>query len=273
MRSSIRTLIVLLVISSSSIATISSQKTDTLTFLEKQLLNCYKKILEAPSHERLEPAEAFYCNFVSCLKVEGSFEFPFKILENIGKIYSPDKRLRIYTWNVPVRINENLYYGIIQFYSPHHKEYFIYTLNYLHRLADSTQIINWEGSLYYSTVETKHASQKYYTLLGYNLSTPLSNKKVIEVISIDDFDKLYFCKKLIKYDGHLVDRVVFEYNEKAIMSLQYNDSMKMIVFDHLSPSKPSLMGQYEFYGPDFTYDGLKWEKGIWVHYSNIDVTN
>jgi hypothetical protein len=34
-----------------------------------------------------------------------------------------------------------------------------------------------------------------------------------------------------------------------------------------------MEGNYQFYGPDFTYDGLKFEKGIWVSYSNIDVTN
>jgi hypothetical protein len=57
------------------------------------------------------------------------------------------------------------------------------------------------------------------------------------------------------------------------MSLRYDPQKKMIVFDHLSPTKPSLEGQYEFYGPDFTYDGLKFEKGVWEHYQNIEITN
>jgi hypothetical protein len=34
-----------------------------------------------------------------------------------------------------------------------------------------------------------------------------------------------------------------------------------------------MEGKYEFYGPDFTYDGLKFEKGVWIHYQNIDITN
>jgi len=47
----------------------------------------------------------------------------------------------------------------------------------------------------------------------------------------------------------------------------------MIVFDHLSPSKPSLVGVYEFYGPDFSYDGYKFEKGMLELYPDIDIRN
>ena len=71
----------------------------------------------------------------------------------------------------------------------------------------------------------------------------------------------------------IIDNLAFVYNEKATMSLRYDEEKKMIIFDHLSPSQPSLEGKFEFYGPDFTYDGLKFEKGIWVHYPNIDITN
>ena len=45
------------------------------------------------------------------------------------------------------------------------------------------------------------------------------------------------------------------------MMLRYDDKLKMIVFDHLSPSKPSYEGKYQYYGPDFSYDGLIFEKG------------
>jgi len=42
--------------------------------------------------------------------------------------------------------------------------------------------------------------------------------------------------------------------------------MNMIIFDHLSPSKPSYTGNYQFYGPDFSYDGLEvlMDIGTWL---------
>lgn len=250
-----------------------SQNTDSLTVLESQLFTDYLNIMEAPVNKRHEASETFYNDFISYLNTPGSFEYPFDTLQNIGKIYSPDHRMRIYTWNIPAGINDNIYYGIVQFYSSAQKKYIIVPLNKSENLSNTNSKKSWDGSLYYKIVETKHAGQKYYTLLGFDLNTILSNKKTIDVISIDDFDELFFCKKLLQYEGRMVDRIVFEYNEKAMMSLQYNEDVKMIVFDHLSPSKPSLSGQYEFYGPDFTYDGLKWEKGVWIFYSNIDITN
>ena len=250
-----------------------SQNSDSLAFLEHQLLRDYSKIMEIPAGKRVESSETFYNEFISCLNIPESFEYPFDTLQNIGKIYSPDHRIRIYTWNIPAGIYENMYYGVVQFYSSEQEKYNIVPLNKTDSLYKGNPLKMWEGSLYYKIVETKHAGQKYYTLLGFDLNSILSNKKTIDVIAIDDFDDLYFCEKLLQYEGLMVDRIVFEYNEKAMMSMQYNEDLKMIVFDHLSPSKPSLNGQYEFYGPDFTYDGLKWEKGIWMFYSNIDITN
>jgi hypothetical protein len=57
------------------------------------------------------------------------------------------------------------------------------------------------------------------------------------------------------------------------MSLRYQENKDWIVFDHLAPSQTSLEGQYEFYGPDFTFDAFQWEKKRWVFKANVDVRN
>jgi len=57
------------------------------------------------------------------------------------------------------------------------------------------------------------------------------------------------------------------------MSLQWNEKMNMIIFDHLSPSKPSYTGNYQFYGPDFSYDGLEVVNGYWDLVEDIDIRN
>ena len=57
------------------------------------------------------------------------------------------------------------------------------------------------------------------------------------------------------------------------MGLKYDERFKMIVFDHLSPIRPELAGDYKFYGPDFSYDGYKFENGFWVYMPDLDVTN
>ena len=57
------------------------------------------------------------------------------------------------------------------------------------------------------------------------------------------------------------------------MSLRYNEKKKMIVFDHLSPSNQMLKNNYEFYGPDMTYDAYKFQNNSWNFLKNIEVGN
>ena len=56
------------------------------------------------------------------------------------------------------------------------------------------------------------------------------------------------------------------------MSLTYDKRLKMIIWDHLSPSKQELAGNYKYYGPDMTFDGLYFEKGVWKYVSDVDIT-
>ncbi len=254
--------------------TLFGQDSLSLNQCEEKLTVLYNSILNENPYNRENISRAFYDEFYTMLEEEeGSFTHPFSKLENIGKIYSADKRIRIYTWNIPYAMDKNLYYGIVQYYSNVHEKYIAVKLNDSLTYSQNSRPVDWPGALYYEIIVTRHTGQKYYTLLGFDLHNVLSNKKRIDVLSINEFDELYVCQKLFQYDGKLLDNLEFEYNEKVVMSLRYNHETKMIVFDHLSPGKPSLEHQYEFYGPDFTYDGLKFERGMWVLYKDIDITN
>jgi hypothetical protein len=240
---------------------------------ESKIKSELAKLLGFDLYKREAASIIFADSFLTVLQDEASFEYPFDSIKKIGKIYSPDHRLRIYSWNIPVGIDQSKYFAIVQYYAKREKKYYAVKMQSTEYLNGIIMVDNWPGALYYEIVETRHAGQKYYTLLGLDLGNMLTNKKVIDVVSIDDFDKFYFCPKLILFNKKLTDRLVFEYSEKASMTLKYYEDRKMIVFDHLSPEKPSMEGNFQFYGPDFTYDGLKFEKGIWVSYSDINVTN
>ena len=57
------------------------------------------------------------------------------------------------------------------------------------------------------------------------------------------------------------------------MSLKYYKRKNQIVFDHISPTKASLKGIEEFYGPDFTLDTFQWKSGKWNGKPNIEMRN
>lgn len=213
--------------------------------------------------------------FRDALKNEDSFTYPFDSLKNIGIISSEDEKLRILTWNLPFNDRTHKYFGFIQ-YKRSKRSYVFYELN------DNSEMIknpefeilndkNWYGALYYKIITNKYKGNVYYTLLGADLNNLLTKKKIIDILYFNKDQSLYFGNKVFKNRNTPVSRLIFEYSSQINMTLTYDEKKQMIVYDHLSPSRPSLEGEYEYYGPDFSYDALKFERGIWNTYSDVDI--
>jgi hypothetical protein len=216
--------------------------------------------------------------FEQALAIKESFSFPFDSLKNIGKIISPDKRLRLFTWNIPFSDGTHKYFGFIQYYPPRAKDFHVYRLT--DRKADidlpEEKILsdtNWFGALYYELVEARHEGATYYTLLGFDFNNLLTSKKIVDILYFRSDTIPVFGKPVFNYQDNLLNRIIFEYSSKVSMSLKYNKNLKMIIYDHLSPSKPSYKDHYMFYGPDFSYDGLEFRDGTWNEIRDVDVRN
>jgi hypothetical protein len=249
---------------------------DTLFFRqqEQKLILLQKGIKNAQGSEKNQLEIAFRDSLAVLLQYKGAQLFQFDSIKSIGHIISSDEKLHVYTWNIPQSGGYNNYYGIIQFYLKKDDKYISTVLEektgFLNKSQQAmAQPNNWPGALYYKIITNKVKDEVYYTLLGFDFNNLISNRKVIEVINIDEFGIPVFKQQGFVYNGKKLNRIVFEYTERAQMQLDYNDKTKLIVFDHLSPSKPSLQDQYQFYGPDLSYDGLKFIDGIWVHQSDI----
>ena len=216
--------------------------------------------------------------FEKALAIKESFSFPFDSLKNIGKIISADKKLRLFTWNIPFSDGTHKYFGFIQYYPPRAKDFSVYKLTDKKNGIDlpEEKILsdtNWFGALYYEIVEARHKGVTYYTLLGFDFNNLLTSKKIIDILYFNGDTIPVFGKPVFNYQDNLLNRIIFEYSSKVSMSLKYNKNLKMIIYDHLSPSKPSYKDHYMFYGPDFSYDGLKFDNDRWNLIKNIDVRN
>ncbi len=212
------------------------------------------------------------------LSIERSFSYNFDSLKNVGKIISPDNKLRIFTWNLPYINGTHKYFGFMQYYPADDNKFLLYKLVDCSDSYESPEnlILNdtsWLGALYYEIIENKYNDFTYYTLLGFDFNSLLTAKKIIEVLYFKDNKKPVFGNAIFNYRDKLHNRIIFEYSAKVTMSLKYNTDLKMIVFDHLSPSKPSYTGHYMYYGPDFSYDGFEFKNGIWQEVRDLDVRN
>jgi hypothetical protein len=215
--------------------------------------------------------------FKNALEQEQSFEYVFSSLKYIGDLRSDDNNLRIITWNLPYADGTHQYFGFIQ-YQKNRRTILTYELSDQSEKIKNPedQILShqhWYGALYYQIVVQKHKRDVYYTLLGYDLHDLYSKKKLVEILHFDKKDNPVFGAPVFKNNRRHKMRLIFEYSAEATMALNYDPNQKMIVYDHLSPFRPSLKGQYQFYGPDFSYDGLKFENGVWNTYQDIDVRN
>lgn len=215
--------------------------------------------------------------FKATLISDEAFNYSFDSLKHIGKITSEDKRIRIFSWNVPQLSGYQKYYGFILVKSGKEGIRLIELTDNRKAISNPIKDIlranNWMGSLYYSVVDVSYKGDKYYLLLGLDFNNLFSSKKIIDVLTFGKDLEPIFGSSVFHVGDAVLNRVVFEFSARANMMLRYIPETKTIVFDHLSPSRPDFAGNYQFYGPDFTYDGFKFEKGKWVYVMNLDLKN
>ncbi len=212
----------------------------------------------------------------SILKNGISFKLKLDTLKHIGRIYSPEDKFRIVSWNLLLNDGTNNFYAIIQV-NPE-----LDSICQLYKLIDSSKNYKgsitelkftsdkWYGALYYEILTCKIDNNIVYTLLGMHFNDMFTNRKIIESMYFNEKGSPVFGFPIFQYNGKLQNRIVFDYSLNAVMNLKYDKKLKMIIFDHLAPPSPIYTGNYKFYGPDFSFDGFKFEKNKWVYYPNID---
>lgn len=176
---------------------------------------------------RYEANEKFLMLFEEALTIDDSFDYPFDSLITISRLVSPDKKFKIFSWNLPLADGTYEHFGIIQSYNSRKKQYDIYLLQ-----DKSDEIItleyqvlnenNWYGAHYYKLIYIKSRSKQYYTLLGWDGNDNLSTKKVIEILSFRSTGKPVFGAYIFRNYKKRTKRIIFEYSSRAAMTLTYS---------------------------------------------------
>lgn len=229
---------------------------------------------------RLESNSAFSLLTDSILTLPGSEYLSFHEVKSLSVMKSPDNAFIIYNWMCQTYFPnpQYKYYGYIKTLSKNGSGLKLYKLSEQtyednqEREAGRTGPDNWTGCVYYKILLSKYKNKTNYVLLGWAPHNQLSTRKIIESLSISS-SRIQFGVPIFKTGSKPRPRMIFEYSYKATMSLNYNNEKKMIVFDNLSSSdpRPEMKTVYSTYGPDMSYNGLKFEKGFWVLYKDIDI--
>lgn len=255
-----------------------SQETSYLELVkaESRLESLFDR-LYSDSLSEVEPLlDSIQLLLPEALSLDGSMEFPWKGLDKIGIINSDDGILRIFTWHVVDDIDHYRYFGLVQVASKRGKTD-VYELKDngqtqrgLFRLDQSVD--DWYGKLYYQILTNQHKRKTYYTVLGMDFNNSRSTIKTVEVLSIQR-NAPHFVQSLFFNGRDRVDRLVLEYSKQVTMSVRYDPLVDMITFDHLVPFHAVYERNYEFYGPDGSFDGLEFSDGTWIYREDIDARN
>jgi hypothetical protein len=249
---------------------------DTLHDAEIRLTGLGEQMIKAEKEDdRFTSAYMFLRTMSRALKTQNSFAYNFDSLKCVSIIHAPDNLFRIITWNLVTKEEKFHYYGVIQMNPEMFKKVKdTSNLRLFYPLIDrSSKIKNpldtivdneyWYGATYYKIILNNYKKNNYYTLLGWNGSNKMTNKKLVDVLHFEK-NKPYFgapifdLKKKKKYS-----RLVFEFSNSASMLLRYEPKKKILVYENVSPTRVQDYGHPETYLPDGSYDFLLFKNGIW----------
>jgi hypothetical protein len=253
---------------------------NSISFLqyEDSIHSLLTKIADTPDDStRIEINNKVINLFNEVLTNNNSFNYAFEKIKNISNLRTDDGLVRLLNWNLPLQNGEFIYFCFIQQMNNKKKEIKLYQLKDQSLSIENPNFAtcsekNWYGALYYKILTKKHQNTTYYTLLGWDGNNNYTNKKLIDNFYFED-EKLVFGKAIFKMEKNTQNRLIFEYAEQAKMMLRYDEKLDLIVWDHLAPSQPNFVGQFMYYGPDLSQDGLKFTDGYWMLKPNIDIRN
>ncbi|MDT8411450.1 MAG: hypothetical protein RQ875_03225 [Vicingaceae bacterium] len=241
-------------------------------------LNKYgKAIIESSTDEQKAAANTkFKAVLEEVLTNNASFDADFSEVEKISVLKA--NQLKIYNWTLPHTDGTYTYFAFIQFKTADEKVIVTELIDKsaeLDKLETKTFTANtWFGALYYEIIHDKKIGEDYYTVLGWDGNNLMTNKKVIDVIVVDNKGNIKLGAPIFKMEKRTQRRVIFEYSKNASMSLKYHPKQKQIIFDFLVPSSSRVKGIYEYYGPALdTFDALTMKKRKWHFESHIKIHN
>ncbi|MCJ7447772.1 MAG: hypothetical protein MUO72_08770 [Bacteroidales bacterium] len=201
----------------------------------------------------------------------------FNNLRFLGQITSPDKRVKIITWNLILLDGTNRYFCYLIRDEGTGKQNKVFRLTAIIRPETiRTDILysrnDWYGALYYDIRPFKTNKQTYYILLGIDYYNLYMARKIIEVLSFTPEGEIIFGKNCFVNGDKVRSREVLEYSSDGVVSLRFN-SGNSVVFDHLVSFSSDNKNNREFFGAEYSYDAYILKKGMWRFVSNYDIKN
>ena len=256
---------------------ISPENLDNLHIMEDSLVITSDSMYDALiPDEHVVYSERFARQLVRALKIPNSYFYSFaKLKDKVNIIYADDNGFRIFNWAIEPTGATKRYYGAVQLPSEGLKLYGLrdYTEE-LGRGAEDSILTHgkWFGAIYYKIIMHEIDGQKVYTLFGFNSASPISNKKVLDPLIIDEngvrFGAPIFGVVSENIPQQRVNRFILEYKKGTQVTMNWDEEKKAIIFDQLVSQMNDPHRKYTFV-PSGEYDGFKWGNDTWNYVRDL----
>jgi hypothetical protein len=243
------------------------ERTATLAALMRQVA------AETDSTQKTAAMAVFTAAFEETLCREATMDNAFDSIPYLGVLVSPDRKVRIFTWNLPLTGTQHRYFGIVQ-YRMNNTIQTTMLNDVKDSIAERPETITlsnsrWFGALYYDLLQNKTAGRMYYTLLGYDFHSGATHRKLLDVLTFDEQGIPVFGAPLFDNGRWKANRVILEYSAATPFYLTYLPRKKMIVFQRLESVS---LGGFPGRVPSGVFDGLLFNGSEWKLQKEVDVT-
>jgi hypothetical protein len=245
-----------------------AQYEDTIAFYARIAVT--DSILE----RRLAAQDKLLPTLRAALSVQNAYSYAFDKIQNISIQYPQDGSFRIFTWQLMVTPANYQYFGFIQ---TNASKSIVYELHDQAKAIQrpETQILSkdkWFGALYYGIRDFKSKDGVKYLLFGFNANDTVEKIKLCEVLTLRGGQPKFGAGVFHKTErGRDIthNRLMFYHATDAVMRLNFDNDMDMIVHDHLEDigKTNKVVGV-----PDGTYEAYTLEKGVWEHVKQLKTT-
>jgi|PlaIllAssembly_1097288.scaffolds.fasta_scaffold304875_1 hypothetical protein len=248
------------------------------TRVSEDLEKLYDRLVKIPDDTvRIRINDSILTIVESYVESDSVFDHRFSNVRYLGQITSPDSIIKIVTWNLVLRNKPGRYFCFIIRRKPDVTPPLIYRFDVEYNpqqiKTDTTYSSgDWYGALYYDVRPQTVNGLKCWVLLGIDYGNTLITRKIIDILSFGQDDKIVLGMNIFLTGDTTRYRAVFEYSAAATMTLRF-DGDESIIFDHLVPFSPELSNDRQYYGPNYSNDAFIMEDGFWRFKQNVEARN
>ena len=226
---------------------------------------------------RMRSDSLFVKTLIRTLQIKNSFYYPLDSVFGVSKVYAPDSSFRILSWNLSFDQYYSRQRAAIQYNTPDGslkltplRDVSEFTENAMDSVRSKD---NWIGSVIYRIIQTSHNNKKYYTLIGFDDYSAMSNKKWLEVMSFNSKNEPVFGGPFFSFEQDSIKKPVqyrynIEYKKEARAVLEYEPELELIIIDHLISETGEPENKFT-YIPDGDVEAFQWKNGKWVHIDKL----